>query len=83
MKTYRLDIVGLGRMGNTFDADVEGYPAVTLSYSIAAAAKAIPQLELVAGCNKVLRERCAPDGTRAGSQRGPAVALETPARVRL
>ncbi len=63
MKTYRLGIVGLGRMGSTIDAEVEDYPAITLPYSIASAAKAIPQLELVAGCdivaekNKTFREK--------------------------
>lgn len=51
MKTYRLAIVGLGRMGSTIDAEVEGYPSITLPYSIAASAKAIARLELVAGCD--------------------------------
>src|SRR5260370_30207746 len=53
MKTYRLAIVGLGRMGSTIDAEVVGYPAITLPYSIAAAARAIPNLEIVAGCDLV------------------------------
>src|SRR5689334_9347742 len=53
MKTYRLGIVGLGRMGSTIDAEVEDYPAITLPYSIAAAARAIPQIDLVAGCDLV------------------------------
>jgi predicted dehydrogenase len=53
MKTYRLGIVGLGRMGSTIDAEVEDYPAITLPYSIAAAARAVPRLELVAGCDIV------------------------------
>lgn len=63
MKTYRLAIVGLGRMGSTIDAEVEDYPAITLPYSIAAAAKAIPRIELVAGCdiveekNRAFREK--------------------------
>jgi predicted dehydrogenase len=50
-KTYRLGIIGLGRMGSTIDAEVEGYPAITLPYSIAASAKAIPQIELAVGCD--------------------------------
>src|SRR4051794_16641785 len=50
-KTYRLAIIGLGRMGSTIDAEVEGYPAITLPYSIAAAARAIPNLKIVAGCD--------------------------------
>jgi predicted dehydrogenase len=53
MKTYRLGIVGLGRMGSTIDAEVEDYPAITLPYSIAASARAVPELELVAGCDIV------------------------------
>ncbi len=53
MKTYRLGIVGLGRMGSTIDAEVEDYPAITLPYSIAAAARAVPRLELAAGCDIV------------------------------
>lgn len=48
---YRVGIVGLGRMGSTIDAEVEGYPSITLPYSIAAAVRAIPQLELAAGCD--------------------------------
>lgn len=51
MKTYRVGIIGLGRMGSTIDAEVEGYPSITLPYSIAASAKAIPELELAAGCD--------------------------------
>lgn len=51
MTTYRLGVVGLGRMGSTIDAEVEGYPAITLPYSITAAAMAIEQLEVVAGCD--------------------------------
>jgi predicted dehydrogenase len=52
-KTYRLAIIGLGRMGSTIDAEVEGYPAITLPYSIAAAARAIPNLKIVAGCDVI------------------------------
>jgi predicted dehydrogenase len=53
MTKYRLGIVGLGRMGSTIDAEVEDYPAITLPYSIAAAARAIPEFDLVAGCDIV------------------------------
>jgi predicted dehydrogenase len=56
MKTYRVGIIGLGRMGSTIDAEVEDYPAITLPYSIAAAVKAIPQYELVAGCDIVAQK---------------------------
>jgi predicted dehydrogenase len=51
MKTYRLAIIGLGRMGSTIDAEVEGYPSIALPYSIAASAKALPNVELAAGCD--------------------------------
>ena len=50
-KTYRLGIIGLGRMGSTIDPEVEGYPAITLPYSVAAAARAIPRLQIAAGCD--------------------------------
>lgn len=57
MKTYRLAVVGLGRMGSTIDAEVEGYPAITLPYSIPAAARALPNVELVAGCDIIKSKR--------------------------
>ncbi len=53
MKKYRLAIIGLGRMGSTIDEEVVDYPAIIRPYSIAAAARAIPRLELVAGCDIV------------------------------
>src|SRR5262245_46847262 len=53
MASYRLGIVGLGRMGSTIDAEVEGYPSIMLPYSIAASAKAVPGLALVVGCDLV------------------------------
>ena len=53
VKTYRVAIVGLGRMGSTIDD--EGH--TTLPYSVAAAAQASSQLELVAGCDLVA-EKC-------------------------
>ena len=34
MKTYRVAIVGLGRMASTIDEEVVGYPSITLPYSI-------------------------------------------------
>ncbi|MFH1568129.1 MAG: Gfo/Idh/MocA family oxidoreductase [Gemmatimonadota bacterium] len=47
MKTYRVGIVGLGRMGSTIDD--EGH--TPLPYSIAAATRASARLELAAGCD--------------------------------
>ncbi len=47
MKTYRVGIIGLGRMGSTIDD--EGH--ATKPYSIAACCKAMDQLDLVAGAD--------------------------------
>jgi predicted dehydrogenase len=38
-------------MASTIDQEVVGYPSITLPFSIAASARAIPRLELVAGCD--------------------------------
>ena len=61
MKTYRVAIVGLGRMGSTIDD--EGH--TPLPYSVAAAAQASPRLELVAGCDLVA-DKCAAFSERWG-----------------
>jgi hypothetical protein len=53
MKTYRLGIIGLGRMGSTIDEEVEDYPGITLPYFIAVSARAVPELGLVSGCDIV------------------------------
>ena len=45
MKTYRVGIIGLGRMGSTIDD--EGH--AVKPYSVAACCGVIDQLELVAG----------------------------------
>ena len=47
MKTYRVGIIGLGRMGSTIDD--EGH--TPLPYSIAAACTASERLEIAAGCD--------------------------------
>lgn len=63
MKQYRLAIIGLGRMGSTIDDEVMDYPVIIRPYSIASAARAIPRLEIAAGCdivpakNDAFRER--------------------------
>lgn len=57
MKTYRVAIVGLGRMGSTIDPEVEGYPSIVLPYSIAASCKASDRLEVVAGCDVLPEKR--------------------------
>jgi predicted dehydrogenase len=48
---YRLAIVGLGRMASTIDDEVVGYPGIGLPYSIAAACRESPRLEVVAGAD--------------------------------
>lgn len=49
MKTYRVAIVGLGRMGSTIDDEVQDEASVTLPYSIASTCRTSERLELVAG----------------------------------
>ena len=53
MKTYRVGIIGLGRMGSTIDD--EGHSP--LPYSVASAARASDRLELAAGCDLVSQKR--------------------------
>ncbi len=61
MKTYRVGIIGLGRMGSTIDD--EGHSP--LPYSIAAACRASERLEIAAGCD-LLAERRGDFGRRWG-----------------
>ncbi len=49
MNTYRVAIVGLGRMGSTIDDEVQDEASLTLPYSIASTCRASERLELVAG----------------------------------
>lgn len=53
MKTYRVAIIGLGRMGSTID---EEHPALS-PYSIAAAVRASSRMELVAGSDLLVSQR--------------------------
>ena len=53
MKTYRVAIVGLGRMGSTIDDEHPGLSP----YSIAAATRASDRLELVAGSDLIAERR--------------------------
>ncbi|MHB8996728.1 MAG: Gfo/Idh/MocA family protein [Armatimonadota bacterium] len=57
MKTYRVGIIGLGRMGSTICDEVAGYPAFPLPFSIAAAARASDRLELACGCDLLPEKR--------------------------
>lgn len=55
MKTYRVGIIGLGRMGSTIDE--EGHSP--LPYSIARACRASNRLEVIAGCDLLPEKRAA------------------------
>lgn len=56
MSTYRVAIVGLGRMASTIDDEVRDYPAVALPYSVAASCQESEKLELIAGAD-ILEEK--------------------------
>lgn len=51
MKTYRVGIIGLGRMGSTICEEVVGYEAFKLPYSIAGSCVESDRLELACGCD--------------------------------
>lgn len=57
MKSYRVGIIGLGRMGSTICDEVVDYPAYKLPYSIAGACVASDRLELACGCDLVPEKR--------------------------
>ncbi|MDI9585404.1 MAG: Gfo/Idh/MocA family oxidoreductase [Acidobacteriota bacterium] len=60
MKTYRVGIIGLGRMGCTICDEVVGYKAFKLPYSIAGACAESPRLEFACGADldPAKREAC-------------------------
>ena len=53
MTTYRVGVIGLGRMGSTIDDEGHSH----LPYSIAASARASSRLELAAGCDLLAERR--------------------------
>ena len=53
MKTYRVGIIGLGRMGSTIDDEGHG----PLPYSVASATRASERLELAAACDLTPEKR--------------------------
>jgi len=57
MTTYRVGIIGLGRMGSTICDEIVGYPAFALPYSIAGAVRASDRLELTCGCDLLPEKR--------------------------
>jgi len=56
MKTYRVGIIGLGRMGSTICEEIVGYEAFKLPYSVAGACLHSDRLELACGSD-LRRER--------------------------
>lgn len=56
MKTYRVAVVGLGRMGSYIDDQLKDSPAMILPFSVAACSVASDRLELVAGAD-ILTDR--------------------------
>jgi predicted dehydrogenase len=70
MKTYRLAILGLGRMGSTIDEEVVDYPAVPRPFSVVASCGNVSdglkplcqgsqRFELVAGADLIPEKRTA------------------------
>ena len=57
LKTYRVGIIGLGRMGSTICEEVVGYEAFRLPYSIAGACGASDRLELACGSDILSEKR--------------------------
>ncbi len=57
MQTYRVGIIGLGRMGSTICEEIVGYEAFRLPYSIAGACRASDRLELACGCDLLSEKR--------------------------
>ena len=57
MKTYRVAIVGLGRMGSTIDDEHPRVKSVTSPRSVAEAAQASDRLELIAGSDLIPEKR--------------------------
>jgi predicted dehydrogenase len=57
MTTYRVGIIGLGRMGSTICDEIVGYEAFKLPYSIAGACAASDRLELACGCDLLPEKR--------------------------
>jgi len=57
VNTYRVGILGLGRMGSTICDEVEGYRAFRNPYSIAGACAASGRLELACGCDILPEKR--------------------------
>lgn len=67
-KTYRVGIIGCGRMGSTIDDEVRDYPPVQFPYSHAAGYAAVPECRIVAAAD-INEEALAAFGSRWGTQR--------------
>lgn len=57
MRTYRVGIIGLGRMGSTICDEIVGYEAFKLPYSIAGACQASDRLQLACGADLLADKR--------------------------
>jgi predicted dehydrogenase len=55
--TYRVGIIGLGRISSTIDDEVQGNPAVMLPYSHMACYRDVPDVEVVAGADPYQEQR--------------------------
>jgi len=65
VRTYRVGIIGLGRMGSTICDEIVGYDAFKLPYSIAGACEACDRLTLACGSD-LLEDRRLAFGDRWG-----------------
>jgi len=59
VRTYRVGIIGLGRMGSTICDEIVGYEAFRLPYSIAGACRVSDRLQLACGADLLADKRAA------------------------
>jgi predicted dehydrogenase len=55
--TYRVGVVGLGRISSTIDDEVQGHPSVMLPYSHTACFREVREVEVVAGADPFEEQR--------------------------
>jgi predicted dehydrogenase len=55
--TYRVGIIGLGRISSTIDDEVQGNPAVMLPYAHMACYRDVPEVEVIAGADPFEEQR--------------------------
>ncbi len=59
MSTFRVGVVGLGRISSTIDDEVQGHPSVMLPYSHTACYRDVREVEVVAGADPFEEQRAA------------------------